>query len=111
MSETKRETLRPLADKLKELRIEKGLSQEGVAKKAKITLSSYKALEEEDKYPRTRAIYTRLANVLGCEDEYLYDTNAEFADQVFRIFGSRSKQRYAKFIAGVMRNFESGVYS
>ena len=58
-------------EKLRKLRNEKGLTQKYVAKELKITPRAYASYELENIRPRKRETYDKLADVLGCDVNYL----------------------------------------
>ena len=58
-------------EKLRKLRVEKGLTQKEVADKLKISPKSYIAYEKNNIRPRKQETYDKLANILGCEKNYL----------------------------------------
>ena len=66
------------AEKLKELRSEKGLTQQETAIAAGITKRTYASYETDGRYPRDREVYGKLAAVLGCDTNYLMTEDEEF---------------------------------
>lgn len=67
----KRRPTMTLGEKLKELRRDKGLSQEAVAREAGISRRSYIMYEQDDSMPKKRETYEELAKALGCDEEDL----------------------------------------
>ena len=51
------------AEKLRQLRHQKGLSQEAVAKAIGVTRRTYISYELDGRYPKTRERYARLAEI------------------------------------------------
>ena len=51
-------------EKLKQLRTNKGASQEETAKACGISRRTYISYEQEGRYPRNREVYSRLADFL-----------------------------------------------
>ena len=60
-----------LGRKLKKLRLQKGLTQEDVARKIGVSRQAYNAYEQSGTRPRNKATYEELAKVLGCDVNYL----------------------------------------
>ncbi|MGF7010175.1 transcriptional regulator with XRE-family HTH domain [Lachnospiraceae bacterium PF1-21] len=58
-------------EKLRKLRLEKHLTQEEVAKTAEISRRAYISYEQDNVRPRNKETYSKLAKVLGCNEEYL----------------------------------------
>ena len=58
-------------EKIRELRTRKGYSQDRLAEMTGVTKRTVRNWETEGKYPRSQALYTRLASALGCNEEYL----------------------------------------
>ena len=62
---------RTFGESLSELRVDKGLRQKDMADRLGITLNAYRAMEKKDVRPETAEEYERLAEILGCEVDYL----------------------------------------
>ncbi len=68
------------ADKIKELRKEKKLSQEKLAKALNVPLRTYRSWETEGRLPMSRAVYIKLSSILGCDLSYLMSDNTDTND-------------------------------
>ena len=65
------------AEKIKELRKQKNLSQTDLGKAVGVSLRTVRGWEVEGRYPKQHDIYGKLAEVLGCDVSYLMsDTEA-----------------------------------
>ena len=89
------------AEKLKKLRSEKGLTQQGVATAAGITKRTYASYETDGRYPRDREVYGKLAAVLGCETNYLMTEQ----------YGSRGKKQAEELVNELAGMFAGGELS
>ena len=58
-------------EKLRQLRLEKGFTQEEVASAVNVSRRTYIGYEQEGRYPKKRDLYSRLAQVLDTETSYL----------------------------------------
>jgi len=58
-------------EKLRKLRTAKGLHQDEVAKEIGVSRRAYISYEKSNVRPRKRSTFEKLANVLGCDTEYL----------------------------------------
>ena len=59
-------------NRLRKLRTVKGLRQDDVAKEIGLTRRSYISYEKGEAKPRKKEIYVKLADVLGCDVEYIF---------------------------------------
>ena len=65
-------------EKLKDLRTQKGWSQEELAKQMGVTRRTIGGYEAGTTYPRTRDMYAKLAELLETDVNYLMTENEEF---------------------------------
>ena len=65
-------------EKLRQLRLEKGFTQEEVASAVNVSRRTYIGYEQEGRYPRKRELYSQLAQVLDTETSYLLTEDEEF---------------------------------
>ena len=84
-------------EKVKELRIAKGLEQKELASLTGVSLRTITNWENEGRYPRKRDLYGKLAEILGCEENYLLTSDASFMTSASEQYGSRGS-RQAKMI-------------
>lgn len=95
-------------EKLKALRAEKNLSQVEVASRIGMSRRAYIAYEQDGVYPRKREIYYKLAEVLGCDPNYLLTENDDFVLQAAEKYGSRGKRQAEQLMADVTGLFAGG---
>ena len=94
-------------EKVRELRIKKGMTQEQLAKELGMTRRTVISYEQEGKYPRHREVYDRLADILGANVTELRSDVEEFMTGVGEKYGSRGqkqaaalKEQFAALLAG-----------
>ena len=98
-------------EKLKKLRTEKKLTQEGLAKMAGISRRAYIAYEQDGTYPRKRETYTLLAQALGCNVNYLLTEDEEFVTQAAEQYSGRGKKQAEELVAQLSGLFTGGELS
>ena len=67
-----------LGSKLRQLRNAKGVTQKEVAKAIEVSERTYIAYELDERMPRTKSKYERLADFYGVPVEYLYGQETEY---------------------------------
>ena len=77
-------------EKLKDLRTQKGWSQEELAKQMGVTRRTIGGYEAGTTYPRTRDMYAKLAELLETDVNYLMTENEEFMTEVGSLYGRYS---------------------
>ena len=87
-------------EKLKDLRTQKGWSQEDLAKQMGVTRRTIGGYEAGTTYPRTRDMYTKLAELLETDVNYLMTENEEFLTDVGALYGRRgqAQARHESFL-------------
>lgn len=98
-------------DKLRKLRTEKGMKQEELAKAVGIARRTYISYEQDGRYPRKREVYTNLAEVLGCDVNYLMTEDEEFITGVSEQYGSKGKRQAEDLVAELSGMFAGGELS
>lgn len=99
------------AEKVKQLRSEKGWSQEELGQKlgkSKRTIASY---EGGNSYPRTREVYAKLAEILGVDVNYLMTENEEFMTEVGEKYGRRGQSQAESILSQTRELFVGGTLS
>ena len=86
-------------EKLKDLRTQKGWSQEELAKQMGVTRRTIGGYEAGTTYPRTRDMYAKLAELLETDVNYLMTENEEFMTEVGSFYGGAVRLRPARFSA------------
>ena len=95
-------------EKVRELRTKCGMTQAELAKKAGLGLKTITNYEGGATYPQNREIYVKLAEVLGCEADYLRSENEDFIAMAQREYGYRGKKGAKKLVEEVTGLFAGG---
>lgn len=98
-------------EKLKQLRTDKGLTQEELATTIGISRRTYVSYEQEGRYPRKRELYGKLADALGCDTNYLITEDEEFVTKATEEYGSRGKRQAEQLVAELSGMFAGGELS
>lgn len=98
-------------EKLKKLRTEKELTQKSVAAAIGVSQRTYVSYEQDGRYPRKREVYGKLAEVLGCETNYLMTEDEEFISNAASQYGSRGKRQAEKLVNELSGMFAGGELS
>lgn len=97
-----------LAEKLKQLRTQKNMSQEAVANFAGITRRTYISYECDGRYPRKREVYRKLAECLDVDVNYLLADEEEFIQTATEEYGSRGRAQAEALVAELSGLFAGG---
>ncbi|HUM84145.1 MAG TPA: helix-turn-helix transcriptional regulator [Lachnospiraceae bacterium] len=76
-------------DKIRDLRIEKGISQTQLGEMVGASLRTVRGWEVEGRFPKKSETYTKLSDVLGCNVSYLMNDNEAFIAKATVDFGNR----------------------
>ena len=95
-------------EKVRELRTKCGMTQAELAKKAGLGLKTITNYEGGATYPQNREIYVKLAEILGCEADYLRSENEDFIDMAQREYGYRGKKGAKKLVEELTGLFAGG---
>lgn len=98
-------------EKLRKLRTEKSLTQDEVSKAIGVSRRTYVSYEQDGRYPRKREVYGKLAEVFGCDVNYLMTEDEEFITQVSEQYGSRGKRQAEELVAELSGMFAGGELS
>jgi len=98
-------------EKLKELRTGKKLSQDELAKAVGVSRRAYIGYEQEGRYPRYREVYGKLAEILGCDVNYLLAEDEEFVTEAAAQYGSRGKHQAEQLVSELSGMFAGGELS
>lgn len=96
------------AERLRETRKKKGITQAELAKRAKLGLRTITNYENGNTYPRNPNHYDTLAEVLGCDVGYLRGNEEEFILMAGQEFGYRGKKSAEKLLEEVTGLFAGG---
>ena len=98
-------------EKVRELRIRNGLSQDELAAMTGVTKRTVRNWETEGKYPRHRELYEKLASALGCSAAYLRGEQALFLTEASERYGSRGQRQAQAFLDSTRAMFAGGDLS
>ena len=96
------------AEKIRDLRMKKGLSQTELGKAVGVSLRTVRNWEVEGRYPKQHDIYSRLADVLECNVDYLMSEDAVFVTRAEEDFGYRGRKGAEKLLAEINGLFAGG---
>ena len=95
-------------EKVRELRTKCGMTQAELAKKAGLGLKTITNYEGGATYPQNREVYVTLAEILGCEADYLRSENEDFIAMAQREYGYRGKKGAEKLVEELTGLFAGG---
>ena len=95
-------------EKVRELRTKCGMTQAELAKKAGLGLKTITNYEGGATYPQNREVYVKLAEILGCEADYLRSENEDFIAMAQREYGYRGKKGAKKLVEELTGLFAGG---
>lgn len=90
------------AKKLKELRIQKKLTQEELSKKSGISLKTISRYELGETLPRTKKYYTKLEQALDLDRDYFKSQESDFLINVQENFGYKGVRDAEELINGMV---------
>ena len=96
------------AEKIRELRNQKGLSQTELGKAVGVSLRTVRNWELEGRYPKQRDLYSKLAEVLDCDINYLMADDAIVVAKAEEDYGNQGRQGAQKIMAQVNSLFSGG---
>ena len=88
-----------LAEKLKNARAAKHLSQRALAEACDLSLRTIQNYELGARMPKQRETYARLAEALGIDEKVLLDDNADFVLRASEQYGSRGAKQAWDLVA------------
>lgn len=98
-------------EKLRKLRTEKSITQGDVAAAIGVSRRTYVSYEQDGRYPRRREVYTKLAEILGCDVNYLLAEEEEFISSAGDQYGSRGKRQAEELVSELSGMFAGGELS
>ena len=98
-------------EKLRKLRTEKSITQGDVAAAIGVSRRTYVSYEQDGRYPRRREVYTKLAEILGCDVNYLLAEEEEFISSAGDEYGSRGKRQAEELVSELSGMFAGGELS
>lgn len=94
-------------EKLRKLRVEKGLTQGELAEKAGLGKNTINNYEKGRTYPQDRTVYQTLATILGVPVDSLRNENDEFIGEAQSRYGYRGRKQ-AEALADEMGGLFAG---
>ena len=98
-------------EKVKKSRTDAGLSQEDLAKKIGVSLRTITNYEVQNRYPKKREVYAKLAEVLGVNINYLMTEDEDFVVDASAKYGARGAKQAEQLISEVHGLFAGGELS
>ncbi len=98
-------------EKVKKSRTGAGLSQEDLAKKIGVSLRTITNYEVQNRYPKKREVYAKLAEVLGVDINYLMTEDEDFVVDASAKYGARGAKQAEQLISEVHSLFAGGELS
>ncbi len=98
-------------EKLIKLRKEKNLTQQEAADAAGISRRTYISYEQEGRYPRKRLVYEKLADLFGCDRNYLLTEDEEFISAAAEQYGPKGKRQAEQLVEELTGMFAGGELS
>jgi len=95
-------------EKLRKLRMERGLTQAALSKQAGLALKTITNYERGTTYPKSRTVYATLAGILGVDADYLHNENDDFIAQAQEEFGPRGRKGAERLVNELTGLFAGG---
>ena len=99
------------AEKFKEERVKKELTQQQVADSLGITRKMITLYEKGTSLPRTREAYKKIADFFGVDVNYLLTEDEDFVVQATEKYGARGKKQAQDLVDGISGLFAGGTLS
>ncbi|MBQ5338497.1 MAG: helix-turn-helix transcriptional regulator [Oscillospiraceae bacterium] len=96
------------AEKLRALRVQKGITQQECADAIGVTSRTYLSYENDGRYPRKRTVYQKLAELFGVDTNYLLTEDEEFVAEAAEQYGSRGRRQAEALLAEMTGLFAGG---
>ena len=96
------------AEKLKNIRISKGWSQEEVAERSGISRRTIQNYESGNMLPKKRSTYKVLAETFGVEEAVLVDSNIDFVLRANEQYGGNAMRQAMDLVADVKALWAGG---
>lgn len=96
------------AEKLKNIRISKGWSQEELAEKSGISRRTIQNYESGNMLPKKRSSYTVLADTFGIDENVLLDPNIDFVLRANEQYGDNAMRQAMDLVADVRALWAGG---
>lgn len=96
-------------EKLRKLRLERGLSQSELAKELGVSLRTVQNYENSDIHPKSRSIYHKLAEIFGVDVNYFLTEGEEVVLEAYAKGGSSAMKDISRLVDGVCGLFAGGT--
>ena len=96
------------SDKVRELRVKAGMTQQDFASAIGVSLRTVTNYETGDRYPKKREMYAKMAEVLGTDINYLLTENEEFIAKASDVYGDRGAKQAQQLTEEVTGLFAGG---
>lgn len=98
-------------EKLKALRLERGMTQTQVANYIGVTYQTCLSYEAGKSYPRRSGILTKLAELFDCDPEDLFNERKAFEARALRAYGTKGARHAEELVSQVSGMFAGGELS
>ena len=98
-------------EKVKELRLKKGMSQDELAAQMNVSRRTICSYETGNAYPRKQELYDKLAVILEVSVDYLRTENENFLTQAAEQYGVRGQLQAKEILAQTAQLFAGGTLS
>jgi len=98
-------------EKVKDLRMQKKMTQEELAKAVGISHRTVFAYENGETYPRRREVYKKLADFFGVDVNYLLTEDEEFITEASEKYGRRGAMQAQELLEQASAMFAGGELS
>ncbi len=98
-------------EKCKELRVQKGLTQIEAAQKIGVGRRTYIDYENNGVHPKKREVYSKLAELFGCDVNYLLTEDEEFMLSAGEKYGKRGERQAKDLVSEISGLFAGGTLS
>ena len=98
-------------DKIKNLRVDKKLSQQALGELIGVSARTIQNYESGVSYPKAHEIYSKLANALGCNENYIKTEDEEFITNASAQYGTRGASQAQQILEQTAALFAGGELS
>lgn len=95
-------------DKIKNLRVEKKLSQQALGELIGVSARTIQNYESGVSYPKAHEIYAKLANALGCNENYIKTEDEEFITNASAQYGTSGTSQAQQILEQTAAMFAGG---
>lgn len=105
----KEESEMKFGEKIKALRAERDLSQPELAKMVGVSTRTINGYENDNRYPRKRELYDKLAEALGVEPGYLTSEMESFEMEAYQKYGAKGLNQAKELEEAVVGLYAGGT--